>query len=66
MRCERASAPPRPPPLAADDARRPATRPAQIKDAYRRLCKLHHPDLVPMEQRARAEQYFKELNQAYT
>ena len=37
----------------------------QIKDAYRRLCLQHHPDLCPPAQKAAAERYFKEISSAY-
>lgn len=38
----------------------------QIKDAYRRLCMQHHPDLCPPDQKLVAEKYFKEITEAYT
>ena len=37
---------------------------AEIKKAYRKLAKLHHPDLQPGD--AKAEQTFKEISQANT
>lgn len=37
----------------------------EIKKAYRRLAKLHHPDLHPEKDKARAGQKFKEINEAY-
>jgi curved DNA-binding protein len=39
--------------------------PEEIKRAYRRLARQHHPDLQPAAQRARAAERFKELNEAY-
>lgn len=39
---------------------------SQIKDAYRKLCMQHHPDLVPPAQREAAERYFKEVTASYT
>jgi curved DNA-binding protein CbpA len=41
---------------------------SQIKDAYRKLCMQHHPDLYrgPPAQRDAAETYFKEISAAYT
>lgn len=38
---------------------------AQIKQAYRRLAKQHHPDLHPEMNKARAGDRFKEINEAY-
>lgn len=37
----------------------------QIKQAYRRLAKMHHPDLNPDKDKASAEERFKEINEAY-
>jgi curved DNA-binding protein CbpA len=37
----------------------------EINQAYRRLAWLCHPDLQPPEQRARAEEQMKQLNEAY-
>ncbi|HKY33912.1 MAG TPA: DnaJ C-terminal domain-containing protein [Candidatus Polarisedimenticolia bacterium] len=37
----------------------------QIKSAYRRLARTHHPDLSPAAQRAAAAERFKEVNEAY-
>ena len=39
--------------------------PADIKRAYRRLARKHHPDLQPAEKRAQASEHFKEINEAY-
>ena len=39
--------------------------PEEIKQAYRRLAKVHHPDLQPESQKASAAEKFKELNEAY-
>ncbi|KAH7621752.1 hypothetical protein Ndes2526B_g02567 [Nannochloris sp. 'desiccata'] len=39
---------------------------AEVKDAYRRLCMQHHPDLCPPDQKLAAEKYFKEITEAYT
>ncbi|MBI5200264.1 MAG: DnaJ domain-containing protein [Elusimicrobia bacterium] len=36
-----------------------------IKRAYRRLAREHHPDLKPERHKAQAESRFKELNEAY-
>ena len=36
----------------------------QIKKAYRKLARKHHPDLHPPEKRAEASERFKELNEA--
>jgi DnaJ-class molecular chaperone len=38
---------------------------SQIKEAYRRLCLQHHPDLCEVHRRAAAEAYFKEVTSAY-
>ena len=38
----------------------------QVKEAYRRLCKIHHPDLSPQGQKAASELHFKEITAAYT
>ena len=37
----------------------------EIKRAYRRLARKHHPDLQPVAERARAAERFKEINEAY-
>lgn len=37
----------------------------EIKKAYRSLALKHHPDRVPAEQKAEAEQKFKEISEAY-
>jgi curved DNA-binding protein CbpA len=37
----------------------------EINQAYRRLAWLCHPDLQPPDQRARAEEQMKQLNEAY-
>ncbi|HAH04965.1 MAG TPA: molecular chaperone DnaJ [Elusimicrobia bacterium] len=37
----------------------------EIKGAYRRLAKRHHPDLHPDKDKARATAKFKEINEAY-
>jgi len=39
--------------------------PEELKQAYRRLAKLHHPDLHPEQGKAAAAERFKELNEAY-
>lgn len=39
--------------------------PAEVKQAYRRLAKEHHPDLHSAKDKARAEGMFKEINEAY-
>ncbi|HKA25547.1 MAG TPA: J domain-containing protein [Candidatus Eisenbacteria bacterium] len=36
-----------------------------IKRAYRQLARKHHPDLQPPDQRAKASERFKEINEAY-
>ena len=36
-----------------------------IKKAYRRLARQHHPDLKPPAERAKAGEAFKEINEAY-
>lgn len=36
----------------------------EIKSAYRRLARKHHPDLHPQAERAKAEERFKEINEA--
>jgi curved DNA-binding protein len=36
-----------------------------IKRAYRRLARKHHPDLQPPAERTKASQEFKEINEAY-
>jgi curved DNA-binding protein len=37
----------------------------EIKQAYRRLARTHHPDLQPTAERSRAAERFKEINEAY-
>ena len=37
----------------------------EIKHAYRRLAKQHHPDLHPDKDKAKAGEKFKEINEAY-
>jgi hypothetical protein len=37
----------------------------QVKEAYRRLCKQYHPDLVAPAQQATATLRFKEVIEAY-
>lgn len=37
----------------------------ELKKAYRTLTLKHHPDVVPMEQKARAEQDMKEINNEF-
>jgi curved DNA-binding protein len=37
----------------------------ELKKAYRRLAREHHPDLHPEKNKARASEKFKELNEAY-
>ena len=37
----------------------------QIKQAYRKQCMQHHPDLCPPEKRAQAEIAFKQISEAY-
>ena len=39
--------------------------PEEIKQAYRRLAKVHHPDLQPEKNKAASAEKFKELNEAY-
>jgi curved DNA-binding protein len=39
--------------------------PEEIKKAYRRLARKHHPDLQPAAERAKAAERFKEVNEAY-
>ena len=39
--------------------------PEEIKSAYRRLAKEHHPDLHPEKDKAKAGEKFKEINEAY-
>ena len=36
----------------------------EIRRAYRKLARKHHPDLQPAAERARAAERFKELNEA--
>jgi curved DNA-binding protein len=36
-----------------------------IKQAYRKLARKHHPDLQPAAERSRAAERFKEINEAY-
>jgi curved DNA-binding protein len=37
----------------------------EIKTAYRKLARKHHPDLHPGEEKAKAEEKFKQINEAY-
>jgi curved DNA-binding protein len=37
----------------------------EIKRAYRKLARKHHPDLQPVAERAKAAERFKEINEAY-
>src|SRR5258708_40254796 len=37
----------------------------EIKQAYRRLAKEHHPDLHPEHKKVQAGERFKEINEAY-
>jgi curved DNA-binding protein len=37
----------------------------EIKQAYRKLARRHHPDLQPAAERTRAAERFKEINEAY-
>jgi curved DNA-binding protein len=39
--------------------------PEELKKAYRRLAREHHPDLHPEKNKARAGEKFKEINEAY-
>jgi curved DNA-binding protein len=39
--------------------------PEEVKQAYRRLAKTHHPDLQPEKDKAAASEKFKEINEAY-
>lgn len=39
--------------------------PEEIKRAYRRLARKHHPDLQPAADRAKATERFKEINEAH-
>src|SRR3989304_3274881 len=41
------------------------TSPEEIKKAYRRLAMEFHPDRVPAERKAEAEERFKEISEAY-
>ena len=41
-------------------------RVAQVKQAYRKLCLLHHPDLSPPDKRLEAERSFKLITEAYS
>lgn len=38
---------------------------AEIKSAYRKLAREHHPDMVAKEDKEQAEKRFKEINEAY-
>ncbi len=38
---------------------------AEIKNAYRKLAREHHPDMVAKEDKEQAEKRFKEINEAY-
>jgi curved DNA-binding protein len=40
-------------------------KPEAIKRAYRQLARKHHPDLQPSDERTRAAERFKEINEAY-
>jgi curved DNA-binding protein len=42
-----------------------SSSPEEIKQAYRRLAKVHHPDLKPEKEKTAASERFKELNEAY-
>ena len=42
------------------------SRVAQVKQAYRKLCLLHHPDLCSPDKRAEAEKTFKLITEAYS
>jgi curved DNA-binding protein len=46
------------------DVPRTATA-AEIKRAYRKLARKHHPDLQPVAERAKAAERFKEINEAH-
>ena len=37
----------------------------EIKSAFRKLARKHHPDVVKASERAGAEKRFKEINEAY-
>ncbi len=37
----------------------------EVKDAYRKMARKHHPDLFAVGQRRAAEERFKEINEAY-
>ena len=37
----------------------------EIKRAYRKLARKHHPDLQPAAERAKAAEHFKEINEAH-
>jgi len=39
--------------------------PEEIKRAYRKLAREHHPDMVQKEDKTQAEKRFKEINEAY-
>ncbi len=39
--------------------------PQEIKEAYKKLAKAHHPDMVADMDKAQAEKRFKEINEAY-
>src|SRR3970040_1882030 len=39
--------------------------PEEVKRAYRKLAMQYHPDRVPAEQKAGAEEKFKEVSEAY-
>lgn len=38
---------------------------AEIKSSYRKLAREHHPDMVAKEDKPKAEERFKEINEAY-
>jgi curved DNA-binding protein len=40
-------------------------KPEDVKKAYRKLARKHHPDLQPAAERAAASEKFKEINEAY-
>jgi len=37
----------------------------EIRNAYRKLARKHHPDLQPSEKKEEAEKQFKMVNEAY-
>src|SRR3989339_1091136 len=38
---------------------------SDIKQAYKKMAKAHHPDMVAREDKEQAERKFKEINEAY-